>query len=86
MADSQIDNVKATAAKFLKQFSSLGLGGSVSSPTASAITTGPRIIEWLSDNNKDVNFGLLKIVNGIVENHYISIPCNLAYMADILST
>lgn len=73
MADSQIDNVKAAIAKFLKQFSSPGLGGSASSPTTSAITTGPRIFEWLSDNNKDVNFGLLKIVNGIVENHYISI-------------
>ena len=73
IAYSQLDNVKATITHFLKQFSSPGLVGSASSPTISAITTGPRIFEWLSDNNKVVNFGLLKVVNGIVENHYISI-------------
>jgi uncharacterized protein len=73
IAYSQLDNVKAAITHFLKQFSLPGLAGSASSPTVSAITTGPRIFEWLSDNNKVVNFGLLKIVNGIVENHYISI-------------
>jgi uncharacterized membrane protein (UPF0182 family) len=72
-AYSQLDNVKAAITHFLKQFSLPGLAGSASSPAVSAITTGPRIFEWLSDNNKVVNFGLLKIVNGIVENHYISI-------------
>jgi uncharacterized protein len=73
IAYSQLDNVKAAITHFLKQFSSPGLVGSASSPTVSAITTGPRIFEWLSDNNRVVNFGLLKVVNGIVENHYISI-------------
>jgi hypothetical protein len=73
IAYSQLDNVKAAITHFLKQFSLPGLAGSASSPTVSAIATGPRIFEWLSDNNKVVNFGLLKIVNGIVENHYISI-------------
>jgi uncharacterized protein len=70
---SQFENVKAAITHFLKQFSSPGLEGSASSPTVSAITTGPRIFEWLSDNNKVVNFGLLKVVNGILENHYMSI-------------
>jgi uncharacterized membrane protein (UPF0182 family) len=73
IADSQIDIVKAAITKFLKQFSLPSLGGSVASATAGAITTGPRIYEWLIDGNKTVNFGLLKVVNGIVENHYISI-------------
>ncbi|MGA9153669.1 MAG: hypothetical protein WBZ36_24065, partial [Candidatus Nitrosopolaris sp.] len=73
IAYSQLDNVKAAITHFLKQFSLPGLAGSASSPTVSAITTGPRVFEWLSDNNKVVNFGLLKIVHGIVENHYISI-------------
>lgn len=73
IAYSQVYNVKAAITHFLKQFSSPDLVGSASSPTVSAITTGPRIFEWLSDNNKVVNFGLLKVVNGIVENHYISI-------------
>jgi hypothetical protein len=69
MAYSQLENVKAAITHFLK-FSSPGLVGSASSPNVSA---GPRIFEWLTDNNKVVNFGLLKLVNGIVENHYISI-------------
>jgi hypothetical protein len=73
IAYSQLGNVKAAITHFLKQFSLPGLAGSASSPAVSTITTGPRIFEWLSDNNKVVNFGLLKIVNGIVENHYISI-------------
>lgn len=72
IAGSQIDTVKAAISKFLKQFYSPGLGGSFASTTAGANTTG-RIFEWLSDDNKAVNFGLLKVVNGIVENHYISI-------------
>jgi uncharacterized protein len=70
---SQLENVKAVITHFLKQFSSPGLAGSASSPTVSGIATGLRIFEWLSDNNKVVNFGLLKVVNGILENHYISI-------------
>jgi hypothetical protein len=73
MAYSQLENVKAAITHFLKQFSSPGLVGSASSPNVSVLTTGPRIFEWLNDNNKVVNFGLLKLVNGIVENHYISI-------------
>ena len=31
-----------------------------------------RIFEWEGDDNK-VNYGIMKHVNGIVENHYVSI-------------
>lgn len=75
IADSQIGTVKAVIGKFLREFSSPGLAGSAASPTVGTAdaTTSPRIFEWLSDINKTVNFGLLKAVNGILENHYISI-------------
>ena len=75
LADSQIDFVKSAITKFLQEFSSPGPGGSSStSPgSATAVPTALRIFEWQSSDNKAVNFGILKVVNGIVENHYISI-------------
>jgi hypothetical protein len=74
LADSQLDIVKSTITKFLQEFSSPGPGGSSSaSPSAAAIPTAQRIFEWQSSDNKVVNFGILNVVNGIVENHYISI-------------
>ncbi len=74
IAASQIDFVKSAITKFLQEFSSPGPGGSSSaSPGAAAIPTALRIFEWQGSDNKVVNFGILKVVNGIVENHYISI-------------
>jgi hypothetical protein len=74
LTDSQLDIVKSAITKFLQEFSSPGPGGpSSTSPSAAAIPTTLRIFEWQSSDNKVVNFGILKVVNGIVENHYISI-------------
>jgi len=74
LADSQIDFVKSAITKFLLEFSSPGPGGTSSaSHSAAAIPTDLRIFEWQGSDNKVVNFGTLKVVNGIVENHYISI-------------
>ena len=74
LADSQIDFVKSAITKFLQEFSSPVPGGSSSAnPSGAALPTAPRIFEWQSSDNKVVNFGILKVVNGIVENHYISI-------------
>ncbi|MDQ6865040.1 MAG: UPF0182 family protein, partial [Thermoproteota archaeon] len=74
LADSQINFVKSAITKFLQEFSSPVPGGSSSAnPSGAALPTAPRIFEWQSSDNKVVNFGILKVVNGIVENHYISI-------------
>lgn len=73
-ANSQIDEVKAAVTKFLKEFSSSGPGGPSASPALAATnSTTPRIFEWQSSDNKVVNYGILKVINGIIENHYISI-------------
>ena len=72
-AESQIDQVKAAITKFLKEFSSPSPGGSSASPALTANSTTPRIFEWHSSDNKVVNYGILKVINGIIENHYISI-------------
>jgi hypothetical protein len=72
-ADSQIDQVKAAIAKFLKEFSSPSPGSSSGSPALAANSTTPRIFEWHSSDNKVVSYGILKVINGIIENHYISI-------------
>lgn len=72
-ADSQIDQVKAAITKFLKEFSSPSTEGSSASPALTANSTTPRIFEWHSSDNKVVNYGILKVINGIIENHYISI-------------
>lgn len=55
--DSDFADVQRTISKFLKDFGSWGDG---------------RIFEWEEADNK-VNYGVMKEVNGIVENHYISI-------------
>lgn len=75
VANSQLDLARNSISKFLKEFSIAGLAISPSNnvTNATSSTNAPRIFEWQSDNNNTVNFGLLKIVNGIVENHYISI-------------
>jgi hypothetical protein len=77
LADSQIDLVKSAITKFLQEFSSPSPGGSSSSASSNATAIPPaptpRIFEWQSNDNKVVNFGILKVINGIVENHYISI-------------
>lgn len=73
LAASQIDFVKSAITKFLQEFSSTGPGGSSSASPSAATPTAPRIFEWQSSDSKVVNFGILKVVNGIVENHYISI-------------
>jgi len=72
-AESQIDQVKAAITKFLKEFSSPSPGGSSASPALTNNSTTPRIFEWQSSDNKVVNYGILKVINGIIENHYISI-------------
>jgi hypothetical protein len=75
VANSQLDLAGNSINKFLKEFSITGAAISPSNNVTNATsnTTAPRIFEWQSDNNRTVNFGLLKVVNGIVENHYISI-------------
>ncbi|HET7148477.1 MAG TPA: UPF0182 family protein [Candidatus Nitrosopolaris sp.] len=70
LADSQVGLVKSAITKFLQEFLTSGPGGST---PASPLSTPPRIFEWQSNANKVVNFGILKVVNGILENHYISI-------------
>ena len=54
---SDFADTERIISKFLKDF------GSWSSE---------RIFEWEGDDNK-VNYGIMKEVNGIVENHYVSI-------------
>jgi len=74
LADSQSGFVKSAITKLLQELSSPVPGGSSSAnPSGAALPTAPRIFEWQSSDNKVVNFGILKVVNGIVENHYISI-------------
>jgi uncharacterized membrane protein (UPF0182 family) len=75
VANSQLDLAGNSINKFLKEFSITGAAISPSNNVTNATsnTTAPRIFEWQSDDNRTVNFGLLKVVNGIVENHYISI-------------
>jgi len=74
IANSQLDLARNSINKFLREFSITGPAISPSNnvTNATSSTTAPRIFEWQSDSNKTVNFGLLKVVNGIVENHYIS--------------
>ena len=61
--DSDFANTERIVSKFLKDFGSWSDG---------------RIFEWESDgdnknNNKIINYGIMKEINGIVESHYISI-------------
>ncbi len=74
-AASQIDQVRAAITQFLKEFSLASPGGSSASPglATNSTTFAPRIFEWQSIDSKVVNYGILKVINGIVENHYISI-------------
>ncbi len=55
--DSDFADSERIISKFLKDFGSWSCG---------------RIFEWKSDDTK-VNYGIMKHVNGIVENHYVSI-------------
>jgi uncharacterized protein len=57
LSDSDFAKAETIISKFIKGFSSLG--------------GGVRIFEWQTDNK--VNFGILKEVNGIIENHYVSV-------------
>ncbi len=60
LSDSDFAKAETVISKFIKGFSSFGSGGSSS----------VHIIEWQTDNK--VNFGILKDLNGIIENHYVS--------------
>jgi hypothetical protein len=55
--DSDFADSERRISKFLKDFGSWSCGS---------------IFEWKSDDTK-VNYGIMKHVNGIVENHYVSI-------------
>ncbi len=72
-AASQIDQARAAITQFLKEFSFTIPASSSASPSQATNSTAPRIFEWQSSDGNVVNYGILKVVNGIVENHYISI-------------
>jgi hypothetical protein len=55
--------------KFLTEVKSPASGNS----TAPAPAVPSRIFEWQTNDGKVVNFGVFKVVDGIAENHYISI-------------
>lgn len=61
LPDSDFAKAETVISKFIKGFSSF-YGDS---------SSGVHIIEWQTDNK--VNFGILKDLNGIIDNHYVSI-------------
>lgn len=56
--DSDIVQVNSALHNFIERFASPG---------------DNRIYEWQQDNGSTVNFSILKQINGIIENHYISV-------------
>ena len=80
--DSRLEVVKPTAisapvefqeahVKYVQETDFAAAKSAIVDFTAKFAPDGGRVFEWQKDNT--VNFGVLKSVNGIVENHYISI-------------
>lgn len=63
-------NLESGITKFLTEVKSSAASGN---STAPAPASPSRIFEWQTNDAKVVNFGVFKVVDGIAENHYISI-------------
>ncbi len=63
-SNASLNNIKTGIAKFLKEETS-PVSGNTSAPS--------RIFEWQSNDGKVLNFGVFKVIEGVAENHYISI-------------